>query len=460
MRTLIAGGTVVTASDVQRADVLVEGEKVIALGQLAPDPRVRRTIDATGKLVVPGGVDVHTHLDLPVGPFSTSDDFETGTIAAAHGGTTTIIDFATQERGKSLHAALEAWHKKADGKAAVDYGFHAAIAEWSDRVRNEMATVAAGGVTSFKLFMAYPGRLMVDDGAIFAALERARELGAMVMLHAEKGEVIEALVREALRRGATAAKYHAATRPPLTEVDAVLRAIVLAEMTDAPLYLVHLSTSEAAEAVTSARRGGLRVFGETCPQYLLLTDEEYERPGVDPAGLVMSPPLRPRGHQDRLWARLADGNLRTVASDHCPFLLRGQKDLGAEDFSKIPNGAPGIEFRTSLVYDAGVRTGRLSLTRWVDVTASSPARLFGLYPRKGTVAPGSDADLVVFDPERTLTIAAATHHMRVDYNPFEGRQVTGAPTTVMLRGQVIVEQGRFVGRAGAGQFLKRGPSPG
>jgi dihydropyrimidinase len=454
MRTLVTNGTIVTADQATRADVLIEDDRIV---EIAPSiaPLADHTIDANGKLVLPGGIDVHTHLDMPIDGISSSDDFESGTVAAACGGTTSIIDFATQSKGQSLRQALDTWMGKADGKAAIDYGFHLIVTDLTDEVETEMAALVGEGIPSFKLFMAYPGTLMLDDGAIFRALLRTRESGGQVSIHAENGHVIDVLVKRALAAGGTAPRFHAVTRPAGAEAEAVHRAIALAEMAGAPVYLVHLSTAQAAEEVGAAKKRGLRVFGETCPQYLLLSEERYREPGFAAAAYVMSPPLRTTADQDRLWRALSAGELDVVATDHCPFMMKGQKELGLGDFSKIPNGAPGIEFRMSLLYDSGVRGGRLSLTRFVEVTSTAPARLFGLYPRKGTIAPGSDADLVIFDPNRTARISAATHHMRVDYNPYEGREVAGIAETVLSRGRTIVEHGRFVGRAGAGAFLRR-----
>lgn len=455
MRTLLRNGTIVNAGGRRRADVLVDGERVAAI---APDPGAGadRVIDASGRLLLPGGVDVHTHLDMPLGDIRTADDFESGTVAAACGGTTTVVDYATQSKGGSLRRALDEWMARADGRAVVDFGFHVCVADFRDDVEAEMAALVDAGVPSFKLFMAYPGRLMLDDGAIFRVLRRAAAVGGLVCLHAENGPVIDVLVREALAAGRTAPAFHAVTRPPLVEAEAVHRGISLAEMADAPLYVVHLSSAVGLDEVRSARRRGMSVFAETCPQYLLLSDEAYEGAGFEGAKFVMSPPLRPRAMQDALWAGLASGDIQVVATDHCPFLL-SQKAMGRGDFSRIPNGAPGIEFRLPLLYDAGVRTGRLSLEQFVRTTAEAPARLFGLHPRKGSIAPGSDADIVVFDPGGTTAISAATHHMRVDYNPYEGRALSGAIDVVLARGEVVVEGGRFVGRNGRGTFLKRAP---
>jgi dihydropyrimidinase len=454
--TLIKNGTIVTATDRYAGDVLVDGEKIAMIGT-SLEMFVDRTIDATGKLVLPGGIDVHTHLDMPFGGTTSADDFASGTIAAAHGGTTTIVDFAIQYRGQTLHHAWETWMKKAEGKAAIDYGFHMIITELTDQVECEMDALVRQGVTSFKLFMAYPGVFMLDDASIFKALLRTGKNGGTICMHAENGGVIDVLVKKALAEGKTAPKYHALTRPARAEGEATHRAIALAEIADVPIYIVHLSAAEALAMVTEARDRGLPAFAETCPQYLFLSYENYLEPRFEGAKYVMSPPLRPKETQDRLWRGLAFGDLQAISTDHCPFCMKEQKVLGADDFSKIPNGAPGIETRMSLVYDGGVRSGRISLNRFVELTSTSPARIFGLFPRKGTIAPGSDADIVIFNPNRTMVLSARTHHMKVDYNPHEGRTVTGVSETVLSRGNVIIENGSFVGRAGAGSFLVRSP---
>jgi dihydropyrimidinase len=456
MRTLIRNGTVVTAAGAAPADVLMEGERIVQVGPLA-GAAADRVIDARGKYVLPGGIDVHTHLDMPLGDTVSSDDFETGTVAAAFGGTTSIVDFAVQDRARSLREAFDTWMRKAEGKAAIDFGLHMIVCDLSPAVEREMDALVAEGVTSFKLFMAYPGRLMVDDATILRALKRTAANGGTVMLHAEDGDAIEALVRRALAEGERAPKYHALTRPARTEADAVRRAVALARQAGAPAYIVHVSAAEAVNEIAAGRGRGVAVLGETCPQYLFLSDERYDQPGFEGAKYVMSPPLRPRAGQERLWRGLASDELQVVATDHCPFNMKGQKALGLDDFTKIPGGAPGIETRMSLLFDGGVGAGRISLSRFVEVAATNPAKIFGLHPRKGTIAAGSDADVVVWDPEREIRWSAATHHMRVDYNPYEGRVTMGAPETVLVRGQPVIEGGKFVGRAGAGQFLKRAP---
>jgi dihydropyrimidinase len=453
MNLLIKNGTIVTATDQYVGDVLIEGEKITTIGTALTMP-ADRVIDATGKYVLPGGIDVHTHMDMPFGGTTSADDFESGTIAAAFGGTTTIVDFAIQYRGERLHDAFETWSKKAEGKAAIDYGFHMIITELSDQVEEEMDAMVRQGVSSFKLFMAYPGVFMLDDASIFKAMLRTGKNGGTICMHAENGGVIDVLVKKALAEGKTAPKYHALTRPARAEGEAAHRAIALAEMADVPVYIVHLSAAEALEQVVEARDRGLPAFAETCPQYLFLSYDNYEEPGFEGSKYVMSPPLREKATQERLWRGLAFNDLQAIATDHCPFCMR-EKHLGDGDFSKIPNGAPGVETRMSLVYDGGVRTGRISMNRFVELTSTSPAKIFGMFPKKGTIAPGSDADIVIFDPEKTTTLSAKTHHMKVDYNPYEGRQVTGVTETVLSRGKVIIDAGKFTGRAGAGSFLKR-----
>ncbi len=454
MKTLIQGGTVVTATEVFCGDVLTDGEQVKAVGlDLAGE--VDRTIDASGKLVIPGGIDVHTHLDMPFGGAFSVDDFETGTVAAAHGGTTTLVDFAIQQRGETLRQAWECWMAKADGKATIDYGFHMIMSEHTNELEREMGEMVEEGVTSFKLFMAYPGVFYMDDGGIFRCMQRSGELGATICMHAENGMVIDVLVEQALRRGETEPRYHALTRPPQAEAEATHRAIALAEMAGVPVYIVHLSAAEALAEVTAARARGLEAYAETCPQYLFLSHDNYEEPGFEGAKYVMSPPLRDKATQGELWRGLRTGDLQAISTDHCPFCFKEGKQLGRDDFSKIPNGAPGIETRMLLTFDGGVAAGRISLNRWVELTSTSPARLFGLFPRKGTIAPGSDADIVVFDPAGETVLRAETLHMNVDYNPYEGRVVRGAVDVVLSRGEVIVDGASFSGAKGRGRYLPR-----
>jgi dihydropyrimidinase len=453
-RTLIKHGTIVTASDTYDGDVLVDGEWIAALGPEL-EVEVDRVVDATGKYVLPGGIDVHTHLDMPLDGMSSSDDFTSGTIAAAFGGTTAIVDFPTQTRGESLRGALDTWLEKAQGKAAIDYGFHMIISDFNDRVEQEMDELMQEGITSFKLFMAYPDRLMLDDSAIFRALLRTGENGGLITIHAENGQVIDVLVRRALAKGLTDPIYHALTRPVRAEAEAVYRAIAMAEMAEVPIYIVHLSSAEALQVVAAARDRGLPVHAETCPQYLCLSVDSYEEPGFGGAKYVMSPPLRERDKQVELWRGLARGDIQVVATDHCPFRMADQKELGRGDFTKIPGGAPGIETRLSLVFDAGVLQNRISLNRFVDITATSPAKIFGLWPQRGEIAPRSYADIVVWDPDKVLTLNVESLHMRVDYSPYEGRTVTGVPELVMARGRVIIEGDRYLGKPGDGEFIKR-----
>jgi dihydropyrimidinase len=461
MSLLIRNGRVITASDDYVADVYCENGTITAIGRDLPSHRFQaeRTIDASGQYVMPGGIDVHTHLDMPFGGTMSSDDFETGTIAAAFGGTTSLVDFAIQYRGETMRHALDRWMAKASGKAVIDYAFHMIVTELPDAGLTDMDTMVRNeGITSFKLFMAYPGVFMVDDATIFRALRRTGENGGLVCMHAENGGVIDVLVQEALRLGHTAPKYHALTRPSRAEGEATGRAIALAEMAGVPIYIVHLSSADALEKVRQARDMGLPAYAETCPQYLFLSYDNYEEPGFAGAKYVMSPPLREKWHQDVLWKGLAKNDLQVISTDHCPFCMNEQKELGKDDFSRIPNGAPGIETRLTLVHDGGVRQGRISLNRFVELCSTTPARMFGLFPRKGTIAVGSDADIVIFDPQAEQVLGVKTLHMRVDYNPYEGRRVKGTPSTVISNGEVIAENGVFVGRKGAGRFVKRGPS--
>ncbi|MEP7273307.1 MAG: dihydropyrimidinase [Acidobacteriota bacterium] len=457
MRILIRNGQIVTAVDSYVADILVEDESVAVIGRNLSEivGTVDKTIDATGKLVIPGGIDPHTHLDLPFGGASSSDDFETGTRAAAFGGTTTIIDFAVQYKGQSLNEALDVWFAKAQGKATIDYGFHLIVTDLPDTRLPELKSLINQGVTSFKLFMAYPGVFLVDDGTIFKAMSTAGESGGLVCMHAENGVIIDVLVKQALAAGRTAPKYHALTRPTKAEAEGVHRAIAIAEMAEAPVYIVHLSCYDALREVQAARDAGLPAFAETCPQYLFLDYSYYEREDFEGSKYVMTPPLRDKSNQEKLWSGLRGNDLQVISTDHCPFCFK-EKELGRDDFSKIPNGGPGVEHRMSLIYDGGVAQGRISLNRFVELTSTAAAKIFGLFPRKGTIAVGSDADIVIFDPNREQTISAATHHMRVDYSAYEGWKVKGVTETVLSRGRVILEDGEFKGKLGDGLFLKRG----
>jgi len=451
---LIRGGTVVTATDVNRADILVDGERIAQLGERVSEPG-HEMVDASGCYVMPGGIDPHTHLDMPFGGTVTADDFQTGTIAAALGGTTTVIDFALHQRGARLHDALKAWHAKAKGKAVIDYAFHLTIADGRDETMNEIPEIIEKeGVNSFKVFMAYKGVLQVDDETIFKTLKAAARSGGLVQLHAENGDVIEVLIAEARKRGHREPKYHALTRPVEAEGEATSRGIRLAEMAGAPLYVVHVSSAMAADAISDGRKRGLPIYGETCPQYLVCDASDYERADFAGANYVMSPPLRDKWNQSVLLRKLKNMELQAFGSDQCSFNHKGQKELGKEDFSKIPNGAPTIEDRLSVLWHVGVNSGVMGPNTFVAVVSTNPAKLFGLFPRKGTIAVGSDADILVWDPTFERTISAASHHMNVDNNIFEGLKVRGRPRHVFSRGTRIVENGRFVGTPGAGAFQK------
>jgi dihydropyrimidinase len=453
--TVIRNGTVVTATDTYLSDVAIRDGRIDAIGKNLAIDNAGKVIDATGRLVIPGGIDVHTHLDMPFGGTTSADDFESGTIAAAFGGTTTLIDFAIQYKGQTLHHAFDTWMKKAGGKAVTDYAFHCIITDLAGAQLQEMKTLVHEGVPTFKLFMAYPGVFMLDDASIFRAMTAAADSGGMICMHAENGGAIDVLVQRALAEGKRAPKYHALTRPTTAEGEATSRAIALAEMAGAPVYIVHLSCNDALEKVREARDRGLRAYAETCPQYLFLSLENMDVPGFEGAKYVFTPPLREKWHQEKLWQGLARDVLQVVSTDHCPFCYKEQKELGRDDFTKIPNGGPGIEHRLSLVYTGGVHGNRFSPNRFVQLVSTAPAKLFGLYPRKGTIAVGSDADIVVFDPNEEQTISAKTHHMRVDYSMFEGIRVKGIPKTVLSRGRTVVENGQFLGKPGAGEFLKR-----
>src|SRR5499427_3533572 len=402
MKTLIRNGHIVTAVDSYTADILVDGTTVVLIGKNLQKiaGALDKTLDATGKLVIPGGIDPHTHMDLPFGGTSASDDFETGTRAAALGGTTAIIDFAVQYRGQSLNQALDVWFAKAEGKACIDYGFHMIVTDLPDQRLQELKALNNQGISSFKLFMAYPGVFLVDDGTIFKAMMTAGEGGCLICMHAENGVVIDVLVKRALAEEKTAPKYHALTRPTRAEAEGVHRAIAIAEMANSPVYIVHLSCYDALKEVQAARDLGLAACAETCPQYLFLDYSYYEKEGFEGAKYVMTPPLRDKSNQDELWKGLRGNDLQVISTDHCPFCFKEQKELGRDDFSKIPNGGPGVENRMSLIYDGGVVQKRITLNRFVELTSTAAAKIFGLFPRKGTIAVGSDADIVIFDPSR------------------------------------------------------------
>ncbi|WP_043235736.1 dihydropyrimidinase [Streptomyces violaceusniger] len=457
-RTVIRGGLVVTAAEETLADVLIEDGKVAALASsgsaYAEGWTADRTIDATGKYVIPGGVDGHTHMEMPFGGTYAADTFETGTRAAAWGGTTTIVDFAIQTVGHALREGLDAWDLKARGNCAIDYGFHMILSDVNESALKEMDLLVGEGVTSFKLFMAYPGVFYSDDGQILRAMQRASANAGLIMMHAENGIAIDVLVEQALAEGRTDPRYHGEVRKALLESEATHRAIQLARVAGAPLYVVHVSAQEALAELTQARDLGLPVFGETCPQYLFLSTDNLAEPDFEGAKYVCSTPLRPVEHQAALWRGLRTNDLQVVSTDHCPFCFTGQKELGRGDFSKIPNGMPGVEHRMDLLHQAVV-DGHISRRRWIEIACATPARMFGLYPRKGTIAPGTDADIVVYDPAAQQTLSVETHHMDVDYSAYEGKRITGQVETVLSRGVPVIDRREYTGRAGHGQFLVR-----
>jgi len=456
MRTLIANGTIVTAEGSYEADVLVDGETIAQIGRnlAAAGITADETIDASGKYVMPGAIDVHTHMELPFGGTFAKDTFETGTRAAAFGGTTCIVDFAVQPRGGSLREGLDAWHAKAEGNAVVDYGFHMIMSDVNDATLAEMDQLVAEGVPDFKLFTAYPGVFYSDDGAIFRAMQQTAKNGGLIMMHAENGLAIDVVAAQHAASGQTDPYYHGVVRYPIFEGEATNRVIRLAEAAGVPVYIVHLSCRDALNEVRAARDRGAMAFAETCPQYLFLSLDDLGN-GFEGAKFVCSPPLRPKDHQEDLWTGLVKDDLQVVSTDHCPFDFHGQKELGRGDFRKIPNGLPGVEERVDLMHDGGVVAGRISRERWVELVSTAPAKLFGMYPRKGTIAVGSDADIVIYDPNAKHVLSAATHHMAVDYSCYEGRQVQGIAETVLSRGTVLVRNREWVGPKGHGRFVKR-----
>ncbi len=471
MLTLIKNGTLVTASDTFAADLFIEGERIVRIEQSGRSgaagekpPADARVIDATGCYVLPGGIDAHTHLDMPFGGTTSSDDFETGTRAAAYGGTTCLVDFAIQQKGGTLRQALDTWHKKAEGKALIDYAFHMIMTDAPAQSLKEMADIVAEGVTSFKLFMAYPGVLLLDDQSIFRCMLRAGEIGALICMHAETGLPIDVLIERATEMGHTAPIYHALTRPEAAEATGTERAIALSEMAHVPVYIVHLSAARALQRVMEARDRGLPAYAETCPQYLFLDEEALRGTPEDPfdgAKYVCTPPLRSKHHHEHLWRGLRNHDLQVVSTDHCPFCMKDQKELGRSSFAKIPNGMPGIETRLHLMHQAVIE-GKLSLNRFVEITSTAPAKIFGLYPRKGCLNIGADADVVVWDPKRRFTLSPENLHMRVDYAAYPTKTVIGAPRYVLSRGELLVDASgdkpaaaSFHGRAGRGKFLRR-----
>lgn len=455
MGIVLKGGIVVTAVDIYEADIRIDDGRIAAIGHSITQPG-DDIIDVVGDYLFPGGIDPHTHFDLPVGTMRTADDFISGTKAAVIGGTTTIIDFATQFKGETLRQALDNWHRLADDKCYADYGFHLAITDWHNGIAREMPSITAEqGVTSFKLYMAYKNILQVDDGTLLAAFQQAGQCGALICLHCENGDIIDALVQAALAEGKTAPRYHAATRPVEVEEEATRRAIMIAKIASAPLYIVHLTCAGALTAVEAARQRGQPVYAETCPQYMLLDETYYDQKDFSGAKYVISPPLRSRENQPLLWQGLKQGSIATVATDHCSFHFTTQKDVGRCDFSKIPNGMPGVEHRMALLYTYGVVRGRLSLTQFVAVTSTNAAKLFGVYPRKGTIAVGSDADILVWDPAYESVIRAAGQTQNVDYSPFEEFLQQGRPRHVFLRGKQVVADGRLTADKPGGRYLCR-----
>ena len=460
--TLIKGGTVVSSTGSSLQDVLVDGATIVALlapGSNALGPIAADTvIDATGKYVIPGGIDAHTHMEMPFGGTQASDTFETGTRAAAWGGTTTIVDFVVQAHGQRVQDQVALWHEKAGGNCAIDYAFHQIIGEVDAESLKAMDELIGEGITSFKLFMAYPGVFLSSDGQILQAMQTAAGNGGLIMMHAENGSAIDVLVQQALERGETAPYYHGITRPWQTEQEATHRAVMLADITGAPLYIVHVSAKQALARIAEARNAGQNVFGETCPQYLYLSlEENLGAPGFEGAKWVCSTPLRSReqGHQDELWNYIRTGDVTTVSTDHCPFCMKDQKEMGIGNFAKIPNGIGSVEHRIDLLFQ-GVVDKRISLERWVDVCCTTPARMFGLYGKKGVIAPGADADIVVYDPNGHTSIGVGkTHHMNMDYSAWEGWEIDGHVDVVLSRGAVIKDESGYVGAKGHGQFVKR-----
>jgi dihydropyrimidinase len=465
MTTLITGGTVVSATGSGPADVLIDGATIAAVfspGTSALGPVSADTvIDATGKYVIPGGVDGHTHMEMPFGGTQASDTFETGTRAAAWGGTTTIVDFVVQAQGQHVQDQVALWHEKAAGNCAIDYAFHQIIGDVNADALKAMDELIGEGITSFKLFMAYPGVFLSSDGQILQAMQSAAGNGGLIMMHAENGSAIDVLVQQALERGETAPYYHGTTRPWQTEQEATHRAIMLADLAGAPLYVVHVSAKQALARIAEARDAGQNVFGETCPQYLYLSlEENLGAPGFEGAKWVCSTPLRARaeGHQDELWKYIRTGDVTTVSTDHCPFCMKDQKDMGIGNFAKIPNGIGSVEHRMDLLYQ-GVADGRISLERWVDVCCAAPARMFGMYGKKGVISPGADADIVVYDPNGHTSIGVGkTHHMNMDYSAWEGWEIDGHVDVVLSRGTVVKDESGYIGTKGHGRFVRRGLS--
>ncbi len=466
MPIVIKNGTLVTASDTIKADLLIDGERIAVIGE-GLETEGAEVIDASDRLVLPGGIDVHTHLELPVGVTESSDDFYTGHKAAAFGGTTTHIDFAIPNKGEPLRKGIETWHRKAEGRAVIDYAFHANLVEWNEAIIDEIPSLLDEGVSSIKALMAYKGRLQIDDTGLFRTLQKARDCGILTMVHCENGDAIEVLIKQALDHGQVEPKVHAKTRPAWLETEATLRSIALAATAGAPLYVVHMTCAGSVDQLRYGRAHGLPIMGETCIQYLFFTEDDLARP--DGAKWVCSPPIRTRSDNEALWRALQAGDLQAISTDHCPFLLDGAKpieyegqlyqrpgkELGRGNFSKMPNGLPGLGDRMIILWSEGVAKGRLTPNRFVEITATNPAKIFGLYPRKGTIAIGADADLVIWNPNEKKTYGQALSYQRVDYNLYEGWEVTGWPEKVLRRGELLVDGAQWLGRAGSGSFIRR-----
>jgi dihydropyrimidinase len=454
MSTLIKNGRIITASDDYVADIFIEGETVAAIGKNLP-MKPDRVIDAAGRLVIPGGIDPHVHMELPFGGTVSSDDFKSGTTAAAFGGTTTIIDFSIQSRGMTMTQAIDAWDAKTEGKCAIDYAYHLAITSFENKDQAEMKRIFDRGITTFKIFLAYPNVLMIDQPTVYRVMKSAGEFGGLTLVHAENGEAIEEKIRLLVAEGKTEPKYHAMSRPPIMQADGVARAVKVAEFAKAPVFIVHVSCESAMMEIVRSRDAGNPAFGETCTQYLFLDDSEYEKPNFEGAKYVFTPPLVPKENIEPLWKGLKLGYLQEVSTDHCPFYFKGQKELGRETFTKIPNGGPGVEDRLSMTFHGAMQRG-FSLNKFVDITSTASAKMFGMFPKKGTIAVGSDADIVIFDPNKQHTISAKTHHMNCDYSLFEGFAIKGEPQIVLSRGKVVIENNQYVGKPGDGKFIKRG----
>ncbi|MGH7179755.1 MAG: dihydropyrimidinase [Tepidisphaeraceae bacterium] len=454
MTTLIKNGRIITATDDYVGEVFIDGETVAMVGKSLP-VKADRTLDASNKLVIPGAIDPHVHMELPFGGTVSSDDFKTGTIAAAFGGTTTIIDFAIQYKGKTFAQTLDDWDAKAEGKCAIDYSYHLAVTEYEPRHAPEFRKVVDRGITTFKIFLAYPGVFMIDDTTMFRVMQSAGEAGGMTLVHAENGIAIQQMIENLVAAGKMDPKHHAQSRPPTMQADGVARALRVGEVAQAPVFIVHVSCEAAMNEIVRSRDEGNASYGETCTQYLFLDESYYDRPNFEGAKYVFTPPLVHKDNIEPLWKGLRLGYLQEVSTDHCPFHFKGQKELGKGDFRKIPNGGPGVEDRLSLVFDGAMKRG-LSPNKWVEFCSTASAKMFGMFPKKGTIAPGSDADIVIFDHNKQRTISAKTHHMNCDYSLFEGMNIKGMPQTVLSRGRVIIEDGQYKGKPGEGQFIKRG----